>query len=129
MEHLSRFVAGAVAVAFAIGLGGCGGGDSELSELAERGKQISLANGCASCHGAQGQGGIGPTWVDLAGSERELKDGTTVVADDDYLIRAILEPDAEVVAGYSLGMPTNGLSEDQAENVVQYIKELSTETP
>lgn len=112
----------------ALGLGACGG-DSDLSEVAERGKDTALSNGCASCHGAKGQGGVGPTWVDLAGSAREMKDGTTVVADDAYLIRSILEPRVEEVEGFTLSMPVNGLSEAQAADVVAYIKELTSDAP
>jgi len=127
----ARSAAGAAAVALAIGLGlgACGGDDSSLSEVAERGKNTALSNGCASCHGANGQGGVGPTWIDLAGSDVELADGTTVVADDAYLIRSILEPDAEAVAGYTIAMPANGMSEAQAADVVAYIKELTTDAP
>lgn len=121
---------GASTVALVVGLGACGGGDdSGLSELAQRGKQVTMANGCASCHGAAGQGGVGPTWIDLAGSERELKDGTTVVADDAYLLRSILEPGADEVVGYTLAMPVNGVSEAQAADVVAYIEELTTDAP
>ena len=115
--------------AVALVLGACGGGDGDLSELAQRGKDTAMSNGCASCHGASGQGGVGPAWIDLAGSDRELKDGTTVVADHTYLIRSILEPRAEEVAGYTLSMPVNGLTEDQAEDVVSYIEELTTDAP
>lgn len=124
----SSFAVGAAAFALAIGLGACGG-DSGLSEVAERGKNTALSNGCASCHGANGQGGVGPTWVDLAGSNRELKDGSTVVADEAYLIRSILEPNAEEVAGYTIAMPVNGLEEAQAADVVAYIEELTTDAP
>ena len=113
----------------AFGAAACGddSADANLSEEARRGKDISGSNGCASCHGADGQGGVGPGWIDLAGSERELVDGTVVVADDDYLLRGILEPDAEVVAGFSLALPSNGLTEDEARSIVTYIKELSSE--
>ena len=45
------------------------------------------------------------------------------------LVRAILEPDAEVVAGYAVAMPTNGLNEEQAADIVQYIVELTTDVP
>lgn len=124
----SSFAVGAATLALAIGLGACGD-DSGLSEVAERGKNTALSNGCASCHGASGQGGVGPTWVDLAGSDRELKDGTTVVADEAYLIRSILEPNAEEVAGYTIAMPVNGLEEAQAADVVAYIEELTTDAP
>ena len=119
-------VAGLAAVLLAVGVASCGDdGDSGLSELGKRGKEISTSNGCASCHGANGQGGVGPPWTDLAGRNVELKDGTTVVADDEYLLRAILEPDAEEVAGYTLKMPSNGVSEADAALIVTYIKELS----
>ena len=110
----------------AFGVASCGGDDANLSELGQLGKNAASSNGCASCHGANGQGGVGPAWTDLAGSQRELTDGTTVIADDEYLLRAILEPDAEEVVGYTIKMPTNGMSEADAANVVQYIKELST---
>lgn len=114
-------------LAVAVGAASCGGGGSDLSELAQRGKSTSTSNGCASCHGSNGQGGVGPSWIDLAGSDRELKDGRTIVADDAYLIRAILDPQAEEVEGYSLKMPTNGVSEAEAQDIVAYIKELTTD--
>ncbi len=120
------FAVGAAAVVLSIGLGACSD-DSGLPEVAQRGKNTALSSGCASCHGANGQGGVGPSWVDLAGSQRELKDGTTVVADDAYLIRSILEPEAEEVAGYTISMPANGLDEAQAADVVAYIEELTTD--
>ena len=120
-------VAGLTTLMLAAGVASCGGDDSSLSELGQLGKNTANANGCASCHGSNGQGGVGPGWIDLAGSPRELTDGTTVIADDDYLLRAILEPDVEVVAGYTILMPTNGLSEAEAANVVTYIKELSSD--
>ena len=120
-------VAGLATLMLAAGVASCGGDDSNLSELGQLGKDTANANGCASCHGANGQGGVGPGWIDLAGSPRELTDGTTVIADDDYLLRAILEPEVEVVVGYTILMPTNGLSAAEAANVVTYIKELSSD--
>jgi cytochrome c oxidase subunit 2 len=116
-------------VLLAFGIASCGGDDTTLSEVGQLGKNTANANGCASCHGANGQGGVGPTWIGLAGSTVELTDGTTLVADDEYLLRAILEPDAEEVAGYTIKMPTNGLSEAEAATIVTYIKELSTDQP
>jgi cytochrome c oxidase subunit 2 len=68
---------------------------------------------------------VGPTWVGLAGSERELQDGTTVVADDAYLVRAIAEPGADLLADYRLQMPQNRLTGDDIADVIAYIKDLS----
>lgn len=124
-----RVFAGVASVALAVGASACGGDGSGLSEIAERGKTTAIANGCASCHGSEGQGGVGPTWVGLAGSERELVDGSTVVADDAYLLRSILEPSVEEVVGYTLKMPTNGVSEAEAADIVAYIKELIPDAP
>lgn len=126
------WIAGVASILLVLGTAACGGGDSELSEIAQRGKNTANANGCASCHGSDGQGGVGPTWVGLAGSEVVLKvpedegGGTrTVTADDDYLRRAILDPAAEEVEGYTVKMPTNALSEAEADDVIAYIKELT----
>ncbi|MFK7917019.1 MAG: cytochrome c family protein [Ilumatobacter sp.] len=124
-----RVGAGLATVALAFAASACGSEASEFSDTAQRGKITANANGCASCHGAQGQGGVGPTWVGLAGAERELADGTTVVADDAYLLRSILEPSVEEVIGYNLKMPTNGLSDAQAADIVAYIKELVPDAP
>ena len=114
-------------VAIAVAATACGG-DADttgLSEQAARGKQISISNGCASCHGTDGQGGVGPGWEGLAGSEVELEDGSTVVADDAYLIRAIMDPAAEIRPGYSLRMPVNNLPEADVLDIVAFINELA----
>lgn len=123
-----RVLAGAASMLLAVGASACSDG-SGLSQIAERGKTTAVANGCASCHGAQGQGGVGPTWVGLAGSDRELVDGSTVVADEAYLLRSILEPSVEEVVGYTLKMPTNGVSEAEAADIVAYIQELIPDAP
>jgi cytochrome oxidase Cu insertion factor (SCO1/SenC/PrrC family)/cytochrome c553 len=96
-----------------------------LSEAGARGRDISTSNGCAACHGSNGQGGAGPEWIGLADSEVELADGSTVIADDEYLTRAIGDPGAELVAGYSLRMPDNTLSDAEIADVVAYIRDLS----
>ena len=114
-------------LALVLGAAACGSADSEFSEVGQRGRETANSSGCASCHGANGQGGVGPGWIDLAGSERELTDGSVVVADDAYLRRSILEPQAEEVVGFALKMPTNGLSEAEAADIVQYIKELTSD--
>jgi cytochrome c oxidase subunit 2 len=122
-------LAGPAAVA---GLVACGGDDGDsapppsLSAAGEEGRGIARDAGCASCHGDNGQGGVGPEWVDLAGSEVELEDGSTVTADTEYLVRAITEPDAEKVDGYAVEMPENDLSDDEVASIVAYIEELGS---
>lgn len=81
--------------------------------------------GCVSCHTSDGSRAEGPTWKGLYGSQVTLTDGTTVTADDAYLRRAILDPQAEVAAGYPTAMPQVQVTEAQAAKLVAYIKTLA----
>jgi cytochrome c oxidase subunit 2 len=98
-----------------------------LSAQAKEGASIALSSGCSSCHGGSWTGGVGPAWVGLAGSTVALSDGSTVVADATYLTRAIRDPSADVVKGYSPLMPKNSLSDDDISAVVAFILELPKE--
>ncbi len=76
-----------------------------------------------------GQGGVGPTWQGLAGSDVELADGTVIVADQDYLIRAITDPSADLLADFAVQMPRNNLDDSQVNDIVSYINDLASATP
>jgi mono/diheme cytochrome c family protein len=59
-------------VTLAVACGDDGGGaaaETELSEAGARGRDISSSNGCAACHGSNGQVGAGPEWIGLADSD------------------------------------------------------------
>jgi len=88
------------------------------------GEQLMRSQGCAGCHGQNFGGGAGPPLVGLAGSEVSLADGTTVVADTDYLVRSIADPAAQLVAGYNLRMPANSLSDGEIADIVAFIETL-----
>jgi cytochrome c oxidase subunit 2 len=128
MMKTPRFVALVSALALPV-LPACAsnGSDAEtqLSPIAEEGRQIARTNGCASCHGANGQGGVGPAFTGLFESEVPLDDDTTVTADETYLRRSIEDPGAQKVGGYALNMPTNNLSSADVDKVVAYIIELA----
>jgi cytochrome c oxidase subunit 2 len=106
----------------------CGGGDTaeqpRLSPLEERGLEVARTSGCVGCHGESGEGGAGPAWVGLAGSNVALSDGTVVVADTEYLHRSITTPSAQLVAGYTVVMPTIDLTDEEIDAVVAYIEGL-----
>lgn len=123
-----RSLAGAL-IAAAVLLAACGGGgdagDSDLSELAQRGKQVAADTGCTACHGSDGRGGVGPGWVGLAGSTVTLEDGSQVTADDAYLRRSITDPQAEIVEGYSVKMPEYpNLTDEDLDALVAYMTEI-----
>lgn len=98
----------------------------ELSTAAAQGQQVAEDEGCTSCHQVDGDEGIGPSWTGLAGSEVELDDGTVVVADDEYLTRSIVEPNAQIVEGYNGIMPERSLSDEQVTALVAYLRELGS---
>ncbi len=91
----------------------------------ERGEAGARAMGCAGCHGQDFGGGAGPGWIGLHGSEVVLADGTTVIADEAYLTRAIADPDADLREGYTLRMPANSLTDEAIADIVAYIISLS----
>ena len=114
---------------FALSLAGCAAADDEavtLSPAAIDGRDIARSNGCAACHGANGQGGVGPAFVGLYLSDRELIDGSIVVADRDYLYESITQPGAKLVAGYRGRMPSNNLNDAQVASIMAWIEELAT---
>ena len=108
-------------------LGACGGDDITLSEAGARGAKVFDGKACANCHGPGGKGGLGPTLRGLPGSEVELEDGTVVVADDDYIRRAIQDPSAQIADGYSIEMTPFDLTDEQVDDLVAYIHDLSAE--
>ena len=112
----------------ALGASACGGSDGDAAPDPERGRRAAVSNNCASCHGNEGQGGIGPTWIGLAGSEVELSDGSTVVADEAYLVQSIVDPSAQIVPGYNVMMPERQLSDRDLADIVAYIQSLSDQT-
>jgi cytochrome c551/c552 len=65
-----------------------------------QGSRLYQTDGCAGCHSLNGTRLVGPSWKGLAGSRVRLTDGRTVTADDAYLTRHILEPNAMTVQGY-----------------------------
>jgi len=123
-----RFVSGALALALSLaacGSNGSGTSSIELSPTAADGRSLATSNGCGSCHGPSGQGGVGPAFVGLYGTDVILVDGSVVVADREYLIESIKEPAAKKVDGFRLPMPTNQLTDAEVDKIVTYIEELA----
>jgi cytochrome c oxidase subunit 2 len=99
-----------------------GGGPGEAIA---RGQQLSRTKGCSACHGADGEGGLGPAWAGALGSTVTLTDGSQVVVDEAYLTRAIEDPQAQVVTGYAVAMPEQSLTPEEVADLVAYITSLS----
>lgn len=85
--------------------------------LISTGSNLATTSGCIGCHSTNGLDGTGPTWQGL---------GATV--DDEYLRRAIVDPNADIAPGYEPGvMPAtygDSLSSEEVDALVAYIKSL-----
>ncbi len=90
------------------------------------GEQLFRSKACITCHSAEGQRLIGPPVNGIFGHDVVLKSGQKVIVDENYLRQSILEPQADIVAGYDPVMPTyQGLLNDrQIDALVAYIKSL-----
>ena len=110
-----------LSVAFVLLFGACANGQSSP----ESGQNLSVIKGCAACHAVDDTPKVGPSWVGLYESQVELADGSTVTADEAYLIESTVEPNAKIVSGYSKGtMPAISLTDDELDAIVDYIKTL-----
>jgi len=97
---------------------------SSTGEAAAGGAALFEDEGCDSCHSIDGSDGLGPTMKGLLGRTVHFDDGTTRVADAVYIAESIREPDAHLVADYDPIMPPADLSDEQVEELVDYIKGL-----
>jgi cytochrome c551/c552 len=99
------------------------------------GKKLSQSLGCTACHRIDGIKGVGPTWINLAGYPQKLADGTTVVADYEFLKKAILHPEEVHLEGFPPNaMPTSyramlsgpqHADEKELNAIISYINTLS----
>ncbi|MEM9159341.1 MAG: c-type cytochrome, partial [Verrucomicrobiota bacterium] len=98
---------------------------------AMHGEELYTKYGCISCHSIDGstEGKAGPTWKGLYKSRQELTDGQRKRVTEDYLIEAILEPEAAKPIAYAstdAGMPSYKgiLSDSELQSLILYIKSL-----
>ena len=93
---------------------------------AEVGRQLYSDKGCVACHSIDGADGVGPTWKGLFGKNRISADGTSILADENYIKESILYPGEKIVEGYGPVMPSyKGLLEDSdITAIIEYIKSL-----
>lgn len=85
------------------------------------GARLFVSYGCSACHGQRA-----PTLAGLYMSRVKLDDGSTVLADENYLRESIYEPRAKLVSGYGPIMPSfrGQLTEEQVFDLIEYIKTL-----
>jgi len=92
---------------------------------AARGEKLFTANACQTCHSRDGTKMTGPTLQGIFEKEVALQSGETVVADEEYLRKSIVESNSQVVEGYQPIMPNySSLSDAEVQSLVAYLKTL-----
>ncbi len=97
--------------------------------LEQLGSNLFVSRACNTCHSVTGARSVGPTFLGLFGHEVQLTDGGRIMADENYLRRSILEPQAQIVTGFQPVMPTYQgiLSDREIDALIAYIKSLGKE--
>lgn len=100
--------------------------DLESMSPVERGKYLYEAKGCNACHSVDGTVLVGPSFKGVYGKTREFADGTSRVADDEYLRESILRPNDKVVKGFVAAMPSyeGQLTDEEISYLIEFIKSL-----
>jgi cytochrome c oxidase subunit 2 len=94
---------------------------------AEAGLKLLQSKGCLGCHTTDGTKKVGPTFKGLY--ERMvtvITDGRerTIRADEEYIRRSVLDPNADVVKGYPPIMPTLPATGKELDEIVEYLETL-----
>ena len=88
------------------------------------GKDLLEKYACTACHSLDGSPTPGPTFKGLYRSRRTMADGTTLVADENYLRESIEKPEARIVKGFDALMPTTPIPPVELHAIIEYIETL-----
>jgi cytochrome c oxidase subunit 2 len=95
------------------------------------GMAILKANACITCHSIDGTKVIGPSFKGLYGAKRMVltdQGEKEVEANADYIKRAIIDPNGEIVKGYNKGLMQSYkdvLKAEDIDKIVDYFKKAS----
>jgi cytochrome c oxidase subunit 2 len=101
------------------------------TDLVSDGERVARKRECFACHTASGERHIGPSFAGLYGATVTMTDGRRVIADEGYLTRSMMEPTADVVAGFKPVMPSyfGILTQPEVAALVEYIKSIRDVRP
>lgn len=93
---------------------------------AEYGEILYNEQNCNACHTLDGTGAIAPSFQGLFGKTEQIDDGSSVLVDENYLRESIIDPGAQIVAGYQNAMPGiyGSLSAEQLDALIAFIKSV-----
>jgi cytochrome c oxidase subunit 2 len=102
--------------------------ESKLSP-AERGERLfkkTAVPSCLTCHSLDGSKLVGPSVKGIYGRSEKMSDGSSIIANDEYIKESILNPSAKLVEGYPAAMPpyAGQLNDQQLADLIEYFKTL-----
>jgi cytochrome c oxidase subunit 2 len=106
---------------------------TETKEAApgSEGLKIMINQGCNACHSSDGTKIVGPSYLNLYGEKQlVMRDGkeVTVTVDDEYIKRAVYEPNADIVKGYPKDLMQSykdAITADDLAKIIEYLKTLN----
>lgn len=96
-----------------------------------KGKQVIQRIGCNACHSTDGTKIVGPSYLGVFGHEvTVITNGKerTIVANEDYIRRSILDPNADIVKGFTKGLMLSykdQLTSEEIDQIIEYLKTLN----
>jgi cytochrome c oxidase subunit 2 len=104
-------------------------GGKKEARIPPSGLKLFEVKGCKVCHSIDGTQLVGPTLKGLFGKTiTVVTEGKErqVIADEIYLRKSLLEPNADVVKGFPPIMPSQKgfLMEEEINELIRYMKEL-----
>lgn len=103
----------------------------EGSAPGAEGLSIMVNQGCVACHSSDGTKILGPSYLNLYGEKQVvIRDGKefTVTVDDEYIKRAIYEPNYEIVKGYNRDLMQSykgSVNDNNIKKIIEYLKSLN----
>jgi cytochrome c oxidase subunit 2 len=100
----------------------------------QAGEELMEKHGCLGCHSLDGTPKAGPTLKGIWGRRVTVLTGgveRSLIVDEAYLRRSILEPNADVVKGYQPIMPSfaASISAGEITSIVDFLKSGAKEQP
>jgi cytochrome c oxidase subunit 2 len=90
------------------------------------GERVYKTKGCDACHSTDGSAKVGPSFKGLWDKTETLADGSTVKVDHNYIKQSILDPNSQVVQGFSPQMPSfaGQLADEDIDALIEFIQGL-----
>ena len=104
---------------------------TDIESATATGRRIMQNIGCFACHSIDGTRLVGPTFKGIWGATHTVSTGREkreVVVDEEYIIKSIYDPNADIVDGFNRGLMLSyegQLSEEDIDYIIEYLKTLN----